>query len=30
MAGAELDWAVSRPHPALRALISRYIGYRQD
>jgi AraC-like DNA-binding protein len=30
MAGAELGWAVSRPHPALRALISRYIGYRQD
>ncbi|MDT7600832.1 MAG: hypothetical protein QOK26_2909, partial [Pseudonocardiales bacterium] len=30
MTGAELDWAVSRPHPALRALVSRYIGYRQD
>jgi AraC-like DNA-binding protein len=30
MAGAEQDWAVGRPHPALRALISRYIGYRQD
>jgi AraC-like DNA-binding protein len=29
MAGAEVDWAVSRPHPALRALVSRYIGYRQ-
>ncbi|HTF46630.1 MAG TPA: helix-turn-helix domain-containing protein [Pseudonocardia sp.] len=30
MAGAELDWAVRRPHPALHALVSRYIGYRQD
>ncbi|HEX4250967.1 MAG TPA: helix-turn-helix domain-containing protein [Pseudonocardia sp.] len=29
MAGCELDWAVSRPHPALRALVGRYIGYRQ-
>jgi len=29
MAGAELDWVVSRPHPALCALVGRYIGYRQ-
>ena len=29
MAEGELDWAVSRPHPALRALVARYIGYRQ-
>jgi len=29
MAEAEPDWAVRRPHPALRALVSRYIGYRQ-
>jgi AraC-like DNA-binding protein len=29
MAEGELDWAVSRPHPALRALVCRYIGYRQ-
>jgi AraC-like DNA-binding protein len=29
MVGAELDWVVSRPHPALRALVGRYIGYRQ-
>jgi AraC-like DNA-binding protein len=27
---AELDWATRRPHPALRALVNRYIGYRQD
>lgn len=27
---ADLDWAVRRPHPALRGLVSRYIGYRQD
>jgi AraC-like DNA-binding protein len=26
---AEPDWAVRRPHPALRALLGRYIGYRQ-
>jgi AraC-like DNA-binding protein len=26
---AEVDWAVRRPHPALRALVGRYIGYRQ-
>ncbi|HEY2206508.1 MAG TPA: helix-turn-helix domain-containing protein [Pseudonocardia sp.] len=25
----EPDWAVRRPHPALRALVSRYVGYRQ-
>jgi AraC-like DNA-binding protein len=29
MAEAELGWAVRRPHPALRGLVSRYIGYRQ-
>ena len=29
MAEGELDWAASRPHPALRALVARYIGYRQ-
>jgi AraC-like DNA-binding protein len=23
------DWAVRRAHPALRALVSRYVGYRQ-
>ncbi|HZZ45499.1 MAG TPA: helix-turn-helix domain-containing protein [Pseudonocardia sp.] len=23
------DWAARRPHPALRALVGRYIGYRQ-
>jgi AraC-like DNA-binding protein len=27
--GVELDWASRRPHPALRALVSRYAGYRQ-
>ncbi len=26
---AQVDWAVRRPHPALWALIARYIGYRQ-
>lgn len=26
---ADLDWAVRRPHPALRGLVTRYIGYRQ-
>jgi AraC-like DNA-binding protein len=26
---AEVDWAVCRPHLALRALVDRYIGYRQ-
>ena len=26
---AEVEWAVRRPHPALCALIARYIGYRQ-
>jgi AraC-like DNA-binding protein len=26
---AGVDWAMCRPHPALRALIGRYIGYRQ-
>ncbi|WP_037068974.1 AraC family transcriptional regulator [Pseudonocardia acaciae] len=25
----ELDWALRRPHPALRSLVSRYIGYHQ-
>ena len=30
MTSAELDWATRRPHPALRALVNRYIGYRQD
>jgi AraC-like DNA-binding protein len=25
----EVEWAVRRPHPAIRALIARYIGYRQ-
>ncbi len=25
----ELDWVVRRPHPALRGLVSRYLGYRQ-
>lgn len=29
MSPAEVDWAVRRPHPALNALVSRYIGYRQ-
>jgi AraC-like DNA-binding protein len=28
-ASVEPDWAVSLPHPALRALVGRYIGYRQ-
>jgi AraC-like DNA-binding protein len=26
---SEPDWAERRPHPALRALVRRYIGYRQ-
>ncbi|WP_028934030.1 AraC family transcriptional regulator [Pseudonocardia spinosispora] len=26
---AEVSWALRRPHPALHALVSRYIGYRQ-
>lgn len=26
---AELSWALRRPHPALHALVNRYIGYRQ-
>jgi AraC-like DNA-binding protein len=31
MTGAdEPDWAVCLPHPALRALVGRYIGYRQQ
>lgn len=25
----EPDWAARRPHPALRSLLTRYIGYRQ-
>jgi AraC-like DNA-binding protein len=29
MTDAELDWVVRRPHPALRSLVTRYIGYRQ-
>lgn len=26
---ADPDWAVRRPHPALRALVGRYLGYRR-
>jgi AraC-like DNA-binding protein len=26
---AEMNWTVRRPHPALRALVGRYVGYRQ-
>lgn len=29
MPDPDLDWVVRRPHPALRALVGRYIGYRQ-
>lgn len=29
MTEAEVDWVTRRPHPALRALVGRYIGYRQ-
>ena len=29
MLEAEASWAVRRPHPALRGLVGRYIGYRQ-
>ncbi|MGI8814602.1 MAG: helix-turn-helix domain-containing protein [Pseudonocardia sp.] len=29
MDGVQVDWAARRPHPALRALVSRYTGYRQ-
>ncbi len=25
-----MDWSVARPHPALRGLVARYIGYRQE
>jgi len=28
--GVEQEWAARRPHPALRGLVSRYVGYRQD
>jgi AraC-like DNA-binding protein len=29
MTSAEPGWVVRQPHPALRGLVSRYIGYRQ-